>query len=70
METLLMAIVAAPGAVFLLLSLSWLAGWIPSERIVANDTAAEVTFIRALPTEPIRLRFKLDNARLYAFQFA
>ncbi|MFN7937871.1 MAG: hypothetical protein U0R19_31365 [Bryobacteraceae bacterium] len=43
---------------------------IASERIVANDTAAEVTFIRALPAEPLRLRFKLDNARLYAFQFA
>ena len=43
---------------------------IPSERIVANDTAAEVVFISPLPTEPVRLRFKLDNSRVYAFQFA
>ncbi|MBL8174197.1 MAG: hypothetical protein JNK48_05980 [Bryobacterales bacterium] len=43
---------------------------VPSERIVANGTAFEVKFIHALPAQPLRLRFKLDNARLYAFQFA
>jgi len=43
---------------------------VPSERIVANDTRFAVKFIRPLPAQPSRLRFKLDNARLYAFQFA
>ncbi|MBL8176604.1 MAG: hypothetical protein JNK48_18150 [Bryobacterales bacterium] len=38
METLLTAIVASPGAVFLLLGLLWLAGWTPSERAVARLT--------------------------------
>ncbi|MBS1828726.1 MAG: hypothetical protein JST93_25710 [Acidobacteria bacterium] len=44
METLLMAIVAAPGAVFLLLSLAWLTGWTPSERIVARLTVITYVF--------------------------
>src|SRR5688572_31255933 len=39
MESLLMAIVAAPGVVFLALSLVWLAGGSPSERFIARLTA-------------------------------
>ncbi|MBL8218478.1 MAG: hypothetical protein JNL62_04580 [Bryobacterales bacterium] len=38
METLLMAIVAAPGVMFVLLGLGWLAGWTPSERVMARLT--------------------------------
>lgn len=44
METLLMAIVVAPGAAFLLLGLGWLAGWTPSERVMARLTVLTYAF--------------------------
>lgn len=47
METLLMAIVAAPGVTFLALSLLWLAGGTPSERFVARCTAAAFSLMTA-----------------------
>ena len=47
METLLLAIVAAPGVTFLALSLLWLAGWTPSERFAARSTAAAFIFTTA-----------------------
>ena len=47
METLLLAIVAAPGVTFLALSLLWLAGWTPSERFAARSTAAAFLFTTA-----------------------
>ena len=47
METLLLAIVAAPGVTFLALGLLWLAGWTPSERFAARSTAAAFIFTTA-----------------------
>lgn len=38
--------VLAPGAVFVVLSLAWLAGWVPSERVLSRVTGA--TFSAAL----------------------
>jgi NAD(P)H-quinone oxidoreductase subunit 5 len=39
-QTILVAVVLAPGVVFLLLSLSWLLGWVPRERLVSRITGA------------------------------
>ena len=44
MESLLIAIVAAPGLSFVLLGLFWLAGWTPSERVVARWTVLTYSF--------------------------
>jgi len=38
-EMLLVATVALPGAAFVLLSLAWLSGWEPSERLISRVTA-------------------------------
>jgi len=47
METLLLGIVAAPGAVFLFLALLWLAGFTPPERFVAGFTGAVYVLLTA-----------------------
>ncbi len=39
-QSLLVFVVAAPGAVFALLALCWLAGWTPGERLVSRITGA------------------------------
>jgi NADH:ubiquinone oxidoreductase subunit 5 (subunit L)/multisubunit Na+/H+ antiporter MnhA subunit len=44
METLLIAIVAAPGIVFLLLGFGWLAGFTPPERILARITVLTYSY--------------------------
>lgn len=44
MESLLIAIVAAPGLVFLSLGLLWLYGWTPSERLLARLTVLTYGF--------------------------
>ena len=41
-QTLLVFVVLAPGVIFALLALVWLAGWVPSERFISNITG--VTF--------------------------
>ena len=37
-QLILVAVVLAPGVVFALLSLSWLLGWVPGERVIATLT--------------------------------
>ena len=39
-QVILVAVVLAPGVVFALLSISWLLGWVPGERIVSTLTGA------------------------------
>ena len=45
-QAALVFVVMAPGAVFALLACLWLAGWVPSERVVSRITA--LTFIACL----------------------
>lgn len=42
---------------------------VTSERIIANDTGYAVKFPQPLPAGPLRLRIRMENARLFAFQF-
>jgi NADH:ubiquinone oxidoreductase subunit 5 (subunit L)/multisubunit Na+/H+ antiporter MnhA subunit len=37
-QTVLVSVVLAPGVVFVLLSLSWLLGWVPGERVISRVT--------------------------------
>jgi NAD(P)H-quinone oxidoreductase subunit 5 len=46
-QWLLLGAVAAPGLVFLALSMLWLAGWNGSERVLASVTAATYTLLTA-----------------------
>jgi NADH:ubiquinone oxidoreductase subunit 5 (subunit L)/multisubunit Na+/H+ antiporter MnhA subunit len=43
MESVLIAIVAAPGVLFLALALGWLLGWMPQEKLMARLTATVTT---------------------------
>lgn len=46
-QATLVFLVLAPGVVFLVLALLWLAGWVPSERVLSRITGA--TFSASLP---------------------
>lgn len=61
MESLLMAIVATPGVTFLALSLVWLLGWTPPERLVARLTAASFSVITACVVWLTWLMFASDT---------
>ena len=66
LTTLLLGIVAVPGLSFFLLSIAWLAGWEPSERIVARITAISYTITAVLTITLIVMMAITGQSRVIA----